>query len=752
MIEGMCKVSQKSVIRLFAVCILATLAGTAWGWDKDYALDEIVVTAPRPAGQPLNTTTLSTGDLAARQYATSDTASLLSDVPGVGLQGAGGVSSLPIIHGLADDRVRTQVDGMDLMTACPNHMNPALSYIDPTQVENIKVYAGITPVSVGGDSLGGTIQIESAAPEFAGIGQGNLVKGQIGAFYRSNGNVLGANAEAILASENLNLTYTGSTVSADNYKAGGNFKPAGPAAPDQGWLGGDVVGSSAYEVTNQSLGIAYRMDNHLLTAKVDVQNSPYEGFPNQRMDMTDNENTLVNLGYRGEYQWGFLEARTYHQTTRHEMQFGDDKQYYYGTPATIPGMPMNTEANTTGALLKADINLSERDLLRVGSEYQRYRLDDWWPPSGGNMGPGTFENINDGQRDRYALFGEWEANLDHQWTSLLGVRHETVKMDTGNVHGYANTNGMGTMVNNQLTDSTTFNGQNHARTDQNWDLTALLRYTPDTTQTYELGLAQKTRSPNLYERYTWSTWAMAAVMNNFVGDGNGYVGNLDLEPEIAHTLSATFDWHTEDRAWEFKATPYYTRVTDYIDAIRCTEGASCTAANATIQNQFVVLQYVNQSARLYGIDLSGRMPLAKTDWGRFGLKGLVNYTHGENLDTDDGLYNVMPLNAKLTLTHQQGGWDNSLELVMARKKDDVSAVRNEIKTPGYGLFNLRASYSWKQARLDFGIENLFDKLYYLPTGGAYTGQGKTMSINGIPWGIAVPGAGRSIYTAVSFKF
>ncbi len=63
--------------------------------------------------------------------------------------------------------------------------------------------------------------------------------------------------------ENLNLTYTGSTVNADNYKAGGNFKPAGLAAPDRGWLGGDVVGSSAYEVTNQSLGIAYRMDNHL---------------------------------------------------------------------------------------------------------------------------------------------------------------------------------------------------------------------------------------------------------------------------------------------------------------------------------------------------------------------------------------------------------------------------------------------------------------------------------------------------------
>jgi hypothetical protein len=54
-------------------------------------------------------------------------------------------------------------------------------------------------------------------------------------------------------------------------------------------------------------------------------------------------------------------------------------------------------------------------------------------------------------------------------------------------------------------------------------------------------------------------------------------------------------------------------------------------------------------------------------------------------------------------------------------------VRNEIKTPGYSLVNLRTSYAWKQVRVDFGMENLFDKFYYLPTGGAYTGQGTTMT-------------------------
>jgi hypothetical protein len=43
-------------------------------------------------------------------------------------------------------------------------------------------------------------------------------------------------------------------------------------------------------------------------------------------------------------------------------------------------------------------------------------------------------------------------------------------------------------------------------------------------------------------------------MNNFVGDGNGYIGNADLKPEVAHTLSASGDWHdAAQKEWGVKA-------------------------------------------------------------------------------------------------------------------------------------------------------------------------------------------------------
>lgn len=78
--------------------------------------------------------------------------------------------------------------------------------------------------------------------------------------------------------------------------------------------------------------------------------------------------------------------------------------------------------------------------------------------------------------------------------------------------------------------------------------------------------------------------------------------------------------------------------------------------------------------------------------------------------------------------------------------------------------NLRTSYTWKQVHVNFGVENLFNKLYYLPLGGAYTGQGATMSFNreigaiganggtSSMWGTAVPGMGRSIYVGVTMEF
>ena len=712
----------------------------------------VVGKALRP---PEPSSTVSVDALLSGRARTSDTASLLDGTAGISLYGAGGVSSLPAIHGLADDRVRIKVDGMDLVASCPNHMNSPLSYIDPTQVGSIKVFAGITPVSVGGDSLGGTIQVDSPLPAFASPGQ-QTIKGQAGTFYRSNGSGVGFSLGATLATETLSLTYSGALAQSDDYQAAKDFKPGTTVNDNQDrsgeWLAGNVVGSSRYKAANQALGLALRHENHLLELKWSNQDIPYEGYPNQRMDMTGNNSNLLNLRYLGQYDWGSLEARVYGQQTNHSMNFGPDKQYWYGMKSNVAGMPMESDGKTFDAVINANVVLTDRDLLRVGFEYQHYRLDDWWPPVANSMmmSPNTVWNINDGKRDRYDVFAEWEVRWNALWLSQLGIRSDTVEMDTGNVQGY------NTMMGNYRADSAAFNALDRKRTFQNWDVTAVTRFTPGATQTYAGGYARKTRAPNLYELYTWSTDSMSTIMNNFVGDGNGYVGNVNLRPEVANTLSATADWHDAAREqWEAKGTLYYTYVQDFVDAKRCNIGACVTSnpGNLTGTTQFVNLQYVNQSARLYGFDLEGRTLLGKTQgFGNFSATGLASYVRGTNRTTGDNLYNIMPLNGRVAFVQQLSGWTNTAEVQAVGAKTRTSAVRNEVPTGGYALFNLRTSYQIPQARLDAAVENVFNRFYDPPLGGAYVGQGQTMSINGVPWGVPVPGRGRSFNVALTVNF
>lgn len=731
-------------LKRITLCVALAFAPNAFAAES-MELPDVVVTAVRLQSLPSNSGLDKRGLMRLRtSTSTSDTARLLEDQPGVSLYSAGGVSSLPVIHGMNDDRVRVKVDGMDLISACANHMNSPLSYIDPANVVSVKVFAGITPVSLGGDSIAGTIQVDSATPEFAKAGEGTLLKGQAGAFYRSNNAAQGGNITATIAGEDLYARYTGSTVRAGNYKAGGNFKAPGVSTGTLGnvYVAGDEVASSQYQANNQAVAFGLRRDNHLVELKLGLQSIPYQGFANQRMDMLKNDSQQINLNYTGQYGWGTLQARAYNEHTQHYMNFLAAKQ------TTLAGMPMNTDGKNTGFLIKGDVILSERDILRVGAESQRYRMSDWWAlvgpvvgmmPMTNMMTGGTFQNINNGQRDRLAIFGEWEARWNQQWLSQLGLRSESVKMNTGTVQGY-NT------IAYPAASYAAFNAANRQTTDNNIDVTALARYTPDEQKTFEFGFAQKTRSPNLYERFAWTTNnTMALSMNNWVGDGNGYVGNLNLKPEVARTVSGSFSLHDADaNGFEVKFAPYYTRVQNYIDAVTCTSvGLVCPAPSVGFLN----LSLANQTARLYGADISARQPIAEaTGYGSFAAKGVLNYVNGKNLTTGDNLYHIMPLNAKLAIEQRWDNWTNSFEAKLVSAKTQVQAVRNELKSGGYSLLNLRSSYEWKQLRFDVGIENLLNKYYVDPLGGSYLGQ-RTMIA-----GVGVPGMGRSINAGLTVKF
>src|SRR5690554_3761554 len=128
-----------SLSRIALAVAMSAGAAVAVAAEPPADVEQIVIEGQRhSAGGHLKT--MSEADIRKLSASTSDTASLLANLAGVSVNQTGAVSSLPMIRGLSDDRLRIKVDGMDMIAACPNHMNPPLSYMAPSDVGQMTVF------------------------------------------------------------------------------------------------------------------------------------------------------------------------------------------------------------------------------------------------------------------------------------------------------------------------------------------------------------------------------------------------------------------------------------------------------------------------------------------------------------------------------------------------------------------------------------------------------------------------------------
>ena len=330
-----------------------------------------------------------------------------------------------------------------------------------------------------------------------------------------------------------------------------------------------------------------------------------------------------------------------------------------------------------------------------------------------------------------------------RFSTLIGARFDRVSMNTGDVQPYSST---GMLAMDDVPAANAFNAADHKRRNNNWSGSVLLSYAPSDNAVMELGYAHKVRSPNLYERYSWGRSSMASRMIGWYGDGNGYVGNLALKPERADTISAAVEFHGGGAdGWSVKLAPFYTHVNDYIDAVRL-KGF----LEMGMPTGFVQLQFANQKAEFYGVDLSGTTPV--WNGGSLGvthLSGSLSYIRSKNLSDGGPLYHQMPLDVKMTVSHKIGGLEGAVDVEWVAEKTRVDLTRNEPQTNDYALVNLRTAYSWKIWRLSLDVENLFDKGYDLPLGGISLGDYKYSGRTLIR---PVPGRGRSVNLGLSVSF
>lgn len=626
-----------------------------------------------------------------------DAASQVESVAGAAVVRNGGQTGIVQLRGLSNERVKIRINGQEITPACPNHMDPPLHYTTSIEMDRLQVTTGPTPVSMGGDSLAGTVEVQSRPLGYSR--EGNRVTGELEGGYAGNNDGRDFSARVVLQGKDASLGYTGS------YQATGDYE-----FPD-----GKVLDSGIGSSQRHGLRLETNFGANKLDAEIGMHRTRDAGTPVLPMDMVEDDAVRASMKYQHRLGDSSLAFKLGYHDIDHLMD------NFSLRPAAGTRMQAPSESRDINLGMEWQTPLAGGD-LKLGLEHYSNDFDVYqqrMPPAPA----GTQDIINDGNRDRTGFYVDWWSPRRDAWRTNLGVRYDRVGMDAGQVSAFPGAPGP------VVADATTFNAADRGKVDNNLDATWLTQYTLSKEVLLELGLARKTRSPSLLERYEWTPINASAGQ----ADGRTYLGNLNLDPEVSHQVNLGMRW--KSRSLSFNPAVYYNRVNDYI------QGTPIARLDSL---GLQVLQYQNVDAALYGIDVSWQADLSD-NWQ---LGGLLGYVRGRNLDTDDNLYRLSPLKATVFARYAQGPWKAKTELEMAARQDKVAAYNSETETPGWAIVNVLGSYRFANGMsVSVGADNLFDTRYTRHLDGINRVNGPDLLS-----GQKMPGMGRNVYLKVGYQF
>jgi len=115
----------------------------------------------------------------------------------------------------------------------------------------------------------------------------------------------------------------------------------------------------------------------------------------------------------------------------------------------------------------------------------------------------------------------------------------------------------------------------------------------------------------------------------------------------------------------------------------------------------------------------------------FSIINSVTWLYGKNLENDEPMRRIPPLNGKIALRYFKSGVFGETEFLFATRQDrlsggDIDDHRiPEGGTPGWGILNFKLGYSWNKISLHSGIQNIFNQAYRIH-GSGVNGFGRSL--------------------------
>jgi iron complex outermembrane receptor protein len=708
--------SRKSLA--LALAIATPLAGQTFAQERQ-RIEEITVVGVRDTHTVIVDDTL---------VATPDTAQLLRKMPGANVNKNGELTGIAQYRGMFGDRIQVSVDGAQINGAGPNAMDAPLHYAPVAILESLTINRGIVPVSKGQETIGGYVEANTYAGDFG------TTKG-----FEFSGRAY-AGAQSVNSGEVLSGFFS---VANDTHIFRGFVMQE--RADDLEFPDGNIT-PSEYERERFDLGYSFVTGAHEFSIDFARNNTKDAGTASLPMDILSIDSDLFRSRYTFSASEGVFTVELSASDNEHWMT-----NYHLRRPpqtAASTADPMRFRRNWAvsenyGFALKYEQFADNGNwLYGIDGHFAEHRSIITNP----NSTPFYISNFNDVNRDIIGAFVERQISLNARTGLETGIRVNHVSMDSVPVSANLNPMnmlmGMPVMMNNLAGSlSTQFNNDNVAQTDTNVDAFVRLSYQTDGDATWYIGAARKTRSPSYQERYLW----IPLEATGGLADGKTYIGNPNLNPEVAHEIELGLD--LENSRYGIYPRIFYKRVSDYIQGTPSTNVTANNFAQMMANMGMGMpnpLQFSNVDARFYGLDIDSNFSIND----KITLRAILNIVRADRRDINDNLYRVSPDNVLVALDYRGNGWTGSIESVTYADQNRIAITNSELKTEGYSLVNVMARSSLADGvEVSIGAENLLDESY-LDHLAAYNRAYNP----DIASRARMPGLGRNFYARVMWNF
>ncbi|MEJ2152485.1 MAG: TonB-dependent receptor [Gemmatimonadota bacterium] len=633
-----------------------------------------------------------------REASPQDTGQLLRVLPGADAVRRGPLGLDPVVRGFRETQIGIYLDGTRVFPAGPARMDAALTHVDPSAIASLEVVKGPYALTWGPGNL---TAIRAGTHELPPIGARRL-GGTLGTGYESNVNATEMWANFAGRSGGVAYSVHGAWREGDDYESGdGSDIPADfRSAEGHAKVGFDIGPNSRLTLAGgyQDQGpIDY--PGRLLTAKL------FEALNLSALWETERADGAMK---------SFI-AQVYVNDIDHEMD-NRGKPTAEPNPNRMPSFALDigvvTEAMTWGGRANTVLEAGSKYELEVGGDVTVADRDARREVRNRDTQVVLFEDIiwPDARITDTGLFARLgtEVNTPVWWSGTL--RLDFVQADGEEVSEFFREN-IGDDLNS---DETNLSGAFTAGLglDDNWSLS--------------LGVGSAVRTADALERFSDRfPSARAQTAAEFVGDPA-------LDPE----RSTQFDVWLEGT---------YPRVSVQVNGFGRWVDDYITIEPTDLPKRLplspnTVFRYINGEATFYGLEASLALAVAR-DWV---VKATTDYLWGEDDTVNEPALGVTPFGGTLALRYEHPSELFYAEgMVRARDQQDrVADLRNESRTPGYAIFDLKGGVTVREGlAIGIGIDNLGDREYsnHLNSRNPFTGD-------------PVPEPGRMAYVDVTYSF